>query len=54
MAINNVFVIGAGTMGNGIAQVTAQAGYNVTMSDIQDEFLKKGMATIEKSLDRQV
>ena len=54
MAIKNVFVIGAGTMGNGIAQVTAQAGYNVTMSDIKDEFLAKGMSTIEKSLDRMV
>ena len=54
MAIKNVFVIGAGTMGNGITQVTAQAGYNVTMSDIKDEFIAKGMATIEKSLDRQV
>jgi len=54
MAIQKVFVIGAGTMGNGIAQVSAQAGYNVTMSDIQDEFIQKGMATIEKSLDRQV
>ena len=54
MAIKNVFVIGAGTMGNGIAQVSAQAGYNVTMSDIKDEFIAKGMATIEKSLDRQV
>ena len=54
MEIKKVFVIGAGTMGNGIAQVTAQAGYNVTMSDIKDEFLAKGMATIEKSLDRLV
>jgi 3-hydroxybutyryl-CoA dehydrogenase len=54
VAIKNVFVIGAGTMGNGIAQVTAQAGYNVTMSDIKDEFLAKGMSTIEKSLDRMV
>ena len=54
MAIKNVFVIGAGTMGNGIAQVSAQAGYNVTMSDIKDEFLSRGMATIEKSLDRLV
>jgi 3-hydroxybutyryl-CoA dehydrogenase len=54
VAIKNVFVIGAGTMGNGIAQVSAQAGYNVTMSDIKDEFLSRGMATIEKSLDRLV
>jgi 3-hydroxybutyryl-CoA dehydrogenase len=54
VAINTVFVIGAGTMGNGIAQVSAQAGYSVTMSDIKDEFVQKGMATIEKSLDRSV
>ena len=44
MAIKKVFVIGAGTMGNGIAQVSAQAGYDVMMSDIKDEFIKKGMA----------
>ncbi len=54
MAIKSVFVIGAGTMGNGIAQVSAQAGYNVTMSDIKDEFISKGIAAIEKSLDRGV
>ena len=54
MAIKKVFVIGAGVMGNGIAQVSAQAGYDVTMSDIKDEFLVKGMASIEKSLDRGV
>jgi glycerol-3-phosphate dehydrogenase len=54
MAISKVFVIGAGTMGNGIAQVSAQAGYSVTMSDIKDEFVKKGMDTISKSLDRGV
>jgi len=54
VAIKSVFVIGAGTMGNGIAQVSAQAGYSVTMSDIKDEFIQKGLATIEKSLDRLV
>jgi 3-hydroxybutyryl-CoA dehydrogenase len=54
VAIKNVFVLGAGTMGNGIAQVSAQAGYDVTMSDIKDEFISKGMAAIEKSLDRGV
>jgi len=54
VAIKNVFVIGAGTMGNGIAQVGAQAGYNVTMSDVKDEFISRGMAAIEKSLDRGV
>jgi len=41
-------------MGNGIAQVTAQAGYEVIMSDIKEEFVKKGMDTISKSLDRGV
>ena len=54
MAINKVFVIGAGQMGNGIAQVTAQAGYDVTMSDIKEEFIQKGMDAINKSLDRSV
>ncbi len=54
MAIKNVFVLGAGVMGSGIAQVSAEAGYNVTMADIKDEFIKKGLASIEKSLDRKV
>jgi 3-hydroxybutyryl-CoA dehydrogenase len=54
VAIKKVFVIGSGQMGNGIAQVTAQAGYDVTMSDIKDEFVQKGMETIGKSLDRGV
>ena len=54
MAIKKVFVIGAGQMGNGIAQVTAAAGYDVTMSDIKEEFIQKGMDTISKSLDRGV
>jgi 3-hydroxybutyryl-CoA dehydrogenase len=52
--IKKMFVIGAGQMGNGIAQVTAQAGYDVTMSDIKDEFVQKGMDAISKSLDRGV
>jgi 3-hydroxybutyryl-CoA dehydrogenase len=47
-------VIGAGTMGNGIAQTAASAGYDVIMCDIQEDFVKKGLATIEKSLDRFV
>jgi 3-hydroxybutyryl-CoA dehydrogenase len=54
MAIKRVFVIGAGTMGNGIAQVSAQAGYDVVMSDIKDEFIKKGLAAIDNSLGRLV
>jgi 3-hydroxybutyryl-CoA dehydrogenase len=52
--IKTVAVIGAGTMGNGIAQVCSAAGYNVIMTDIKDEFLAKGMATIGGSLDRQI
>jgi 3-hydroxybutyryl-CoA dehydrogenase len=47
-------VIGAGTMGNGIAQTAANAGYDVVMCDIQEDFVKKGFSSIEKSLDRFV
>jgi len=47
-------VIGAGTMGNGIAQVAARAGYSVVMRDVQDDFLHRGMSTINKSLNREV
>jgi 3-hydroxybutyryl-CoA dehydrogenase len=54
VTIKNVFVLGAGVMGNGIAQVSAEAGYNVTMADIKDEFIQKGLASIEKSLDRKI
>lgn len=54
MEIKNVMVIGAGQMGNGIAQVFAQAGYNVYLNDIKNEFVQKGMANIDKNLDRLV
>ncbi len=54
MEIKTVAVIGAGTMGNGIAQVTAAAGYNVIMTDIKQEFLDKAMATIASSCDRMI
>ncbi len=54
MEIRKVFVMGAGVMGNGIAQVAAQSGYSVTMQDISEEFVKKGMASIDKSLSRVV
>jgi 3-hydroxybutyryl-CoA dehydrogenase len=54
VAIKNVFVIGAGVMGNGIAQVSAEAGYSVIMMDIKEEFLSRGLATIEKNLDRKI
>lgn len=52
--IKNVAVIGAGTMGNGIAHVFAQFGYEVSLIDISQDSLNKGMATIEKNLDRMV
>lgn len=54
MSIQNVTVIGAGTMGNGIAHVFAQYGFDVTLNDIKEEFLDKGLATISTNLDRQV
>ena len=49
-----VGVIGAGTMGNGIAQVAARAGYPVVIYDLNDEFLRRGMTAIDKSLQRDV
>ena len=52
--IRDIGVIGAGTMGNGIAQVFAAAGYPVTMRDLKPEFLDRGLATITKSLDRLI
>jgi len=47
-------VIGAGTMGNGIAQIAARAGFDVVMCDVSDEFLALGMTAIDKSLQRDV
>ncbi len=47
-------VVGAGTMGNGIAQVAARAGYTTIMHDVRDEFLQRGLAAIDKSLQRDV
>jgi 3-hydroxybutyryl-CoA dehydrogenase len=47
-------VVGAGTMGNGIAQVAARAGFDVVMRDVAPEFLERGMAAIDKSLQRDV
>ena len=52
--IKHVFVMGAGVMGSGITQVTAQTGYEVTMMDINEDLVKKGLATIEKGLSRRV
>jgi 3-hydroxybutyryl-CoA dehydrogenase len=49
-----VGVIGAGTMGNGIAQVAARAGYSVIMRDVREDLLQRGMSAIDKSLQRDV
>jgi 3-hydroxybutyryl-CoA dehydrogenase len=52
--MKNIAVIGSGTMGNGIAHAFAQNGFKVSLIDISEEALKKGMASIEKNLSRQV
>ena len=54
MAIANVLVVGSGTMGNGIAQICAQAGLSVTMTDVSSDVVAKGRAAIEKSLAKMV
>lgn len=54
MTIEKVGIVGAGTMGNGIAQVFAMAGYDVVMRDIKEEFVARGVSTINKNLDRMV
>ena len=54
MEIKTVCVLGAGLMGNGIAQVCAQAGYDVRIRDIEQRFLDGGMKTITKNLTREV
>jgi 3-hydroxybutyryl-CoA dehydrogenase len=54
MDIRKVGVIGAGTMGNGIAHVFAKGGYNVTLCDVQQAFLDRGVQTIKKNLEREV
>ena len=52
--MKNIAVIGAGTMGNGIAHVFAQCGYQVNLIDVSTQALEKGLATISKNLERQV
>jgi 3-hydroxybutyryl-CoA dehydrogenase len=54
MEIKTIGVVGAGQMGNGIAQVAAHSGLRVVMSDIADGFVQKGLTTISKNLDRMV
>ena len=52
--MKNISVIGAGTMGNGIAHVFAQNGYQVNLIDVSQEALEKAVKTISKNLDRMV
>jgi 3-hydroxybutyryl-CoA dehydrogenase len=54
MEIKRIFIQGAGTMGSGIAQVSAQAGFEVFMTDLSTELVQKGMNSIEKSLQRGI
>ncbi|MBI4720359.1 MAG: 3-hydroxybutyryl-CoA dehydrogenase [Chitinivibrionia bacterium] len=54
MDVKKIAVVGAGTMGNGITQVCAHSGIDVTMIDVKDEYVKRGVDTIRKSLDRLV
>jgi len=54
MSIKTIAVLGAGQMGNGITQVAACAGYAVTMVDIEQSYVDRGLATIEKSLAKLV
>ncbi len=52
--IKTIVVIGAGTMGNGIAHVAAQSGFTTVLCDIKQEFLDRALKTITKNIDRQV
>lgn len=54
MSIRTITVIGAGIMGNGIAQISAQAGFDTTLNDISEEALNKALVTITKNLDKGI
>src|SRR6266478_1353730 len=54
MAIQRVGVVGAGTMGNGIAHVFARSGFEVFLCDVEQKFLERALATIGKNLDREL
>ncbi|MGA7753717.1 MAG: 3-hydroxyacyl-CoA dehydrogenase NAD-binding domain-containing protein, partial [Candidatus Sulfotelmatobacter sp.] len=54
MEIRRVGVVGAGTMGNGIAHVFARSGYSVVLCDVEQRFLDRAIATITKNLEREV
>jgi len=53
-SIKTVAVLGAGTMGNGIAHVFARAGYHVILRDIEKKLLDRALATVSENLDREV
>jgi len=54
MTIKRIGVIGAGLMGSGIAQVASQSGFEVHLMDVEERFIQKGIATVEKNLKRMV
>ena len=54
MAIEKIAVIGAGTMGHGIAQIAAQAGFNVVLEDLNDDFVARGLARIKENFEKGV
>lgn len=54
LKIEKIGVIGAGTMGNGIAHVSALSGFNTVLVDVKDEFVQRGFDTIQKNMNRQV
>src|ERR1700756_640444 len=54
MSIRTVGVVGAGTMGNGIAHVFARGGFNVVLCDVEQRFLERALGTIAKNLEREV
>lgn len=54
MSVQNITVVGGGTMGNGIAHVAAQSGFNVTLVDVNDAVIERAMKTITSNLERQL
>ena len=52
--MKNIVVIGAGTMGNGIAHTFAQTGFKVNLVDVSEEALQRGISTISKNLDIKI
>ncbi len=54
MEIKKIAILGAGLMGAGIAQIAAQAGFDVSIRDMEDRFVENGMAAIKNNLDRAV